>query len=817
MLTNYLKVAIRQIFKNTTFSLINIAGLSLGVACCVLLALFIQDEFTYEKHFAGHERVYRIYTDFVREGKSDKFPRISPPIAAELPHLIPEIETSARLVNIPAVEQHLIQYKDKQFYEKTGVLVDSTFFDIFPYPFLEGNPETALDAPSTVVITEVLARKIFNDKSAIDELIVINSGQAVDTFRITGILKTISGKSHVDAAFYMTMNSNEWGKYVQSQTTWAWNNFVSGYVKLRPAVLPEAVNAKLPALLEERAGNDLKNAGLSKTLTLQSLDDIRLYSDFTDSFGDMGDGSITYIYILGSIGAFILLIACINFMNLTTAKASQRAGEVGIRKSMGANRSHLIRQFLGESFTIVAAALILSLVFVFLAIPMLNNLTNKNLVIDSSNVWLLAAALLLIGGITGLLAGSYPAFFLSSFEPARVLKSKNISGDGSSWLRRGLVVFQFVISITLIASILIIHQQISFIKDQPLGFDDEQVLLVPLRTKEAAKEFPNLRNKFMQIPGVTNVTAATSLPSTPLFRDFGVYKEGDSPDKAILHRNVEVDENYFDVLGIKMLAGRDLISPIDTFSWKVNTNKIIVNEESLKSFGIDLEDAVGSRLYSQYSGSDLRIHEIIGVVGDFHQLSLHEPIIPMIFFLPTSREEYIFLSASVEGQNFKAITSQMEEAWKTVVLNTPFESQTLKESVEKQYEAEDKITVMLTLSTFLAIFISCMGLYGLSIFVAERKMKEIGIRKVLGASVPGIVGMLSKDFIILVMVAFVIAAPIGYYMMTRWLESFAYKTEMGVFVFILAAVISFGIAWLTVGFESIRAALSNPVKALKNE
>jgi putative ABC transport system permease protein len=816
MLKNYFTIALRHLLKNKTFSLINILGLSTGIACCLLLALYIQDEFSFEKHFDGHDRVYRIYTAFTRDDKTEIFPRCSPPIAMDLIDEVPEVETATRVVNPPEVEVHVIRYQDKTFYEKKGVLVDSTFLDVFPYTLSEGDASTALDGPASVLLSEKLAKKIFRDKSPLDETLIINSGRSADTFRITGVIKETAHHSHVDADFYINMNSDGWGQWVSQNRTWAWNNFVGGYIKLKNSTSPNTVEAKLPGLVEKYAGADLKAAGLKKVLRLQALDDIRLYSDFSDSFGDTGSGGITYVYILGSIGLFILLLACINFMNLTTAKASQRAGEVGIRKSMGANRGTLMRQFIGESMTVVLVSLVLSILIVTLVLPVINNVTNKELGINATNVVFVTLSMIGIGLVTGLIAGSYPAFFLSAFEPARVLKNKNLSSDGSQWLRKGLVVFQFIIAITLISSIIIIQKQLRYIQEKPLGFQQEHIVMIPLRTEEATRNFVALRNEFKQIAGVNEVSGTTSLPSTPLFRDFALYPKGSTNEKAILHRVANVDENYFKVLGIKMLAGRDFDAEKDTFSIIVPDNKVIVNRESLKVFNIDLEHAIGAEIMAEWGGPPRR-HEIIGVVEDFHQFSLHQPITPMLFYVPSGRNLYVFLTASIDGKNYQATLAQMKSSWEKVIRTTPFESQFLSDSVKKQYEADNKISLMLTWSTGLAILICCLGLYGLSIYVAERKIKEIGIRKVLGASVPNIVGMLSRDFVKLVMIAFIIAIPLGYYGMTKWLENFAYRIELGYTVFILAGIVSFLIAWFTVGFESLKAAMGNPVKALRNE
>lgn len=816
MIRNYFTIALRNLFKHKVFSFINILGLSVGIACCILLSLYIKDEFSYEQHFSAHDRIYRVNTTFIKDGKAEDFPGTSPGIAAGLAAELPEIEIATRWVTAPEVEQHLIRYKDKSFFEPNGYMVDSTFFDVFDFEFQEGDAATVLDGPSTVVLSSEVAEKIFNKTSGIDELIIINSGWSTDTFRVTGVLKPMIKPSHVNAGFYMCMNSRGWGQYWNSVTTWAWQNIMNSYVKLKPGTRPENVDAKIPSLIEKHVGADLKNAGLQKILNLQALDDIRLYSDFNSSFAEGKSGTIKYVYILSSIGLFILLIACINFMNLTTAKASQRAGEVGVRKSLGATRKNLIGQFLGESFTLVTVSVLVSLVLVQLALPFFNDVTKKQLHIDSTNILYLAGALLTISTITGLVAGSYPAFFLSSFQPARVLKDKRLSGGGVNFLRKSLVVLQFVISITLVSTIVIIRQQLHYIQNQPLGFNPDYRIIIPLRTAEAKNQYLQLRNAFDQIAGVKNISAASSLPSTPLLRDFLLYPEGSSKEKGILHRNVIVDEGYFEAMDIKLIAGRDLKFEIDSFSWENTNRKIIVNRASLKELQLDLSNAIGTNLKAENEGR-IYNHEIIGVIEDFHQSSFHQKIHPFVFYIPAQQGQFAYLTASLEGGTPKNILRQMEEKWKTVVPTTPFESQFLSDSVNKQYEADQLVSAILTTFSVLAILISCLGLYGLSIYVAERKVKEIGIRKVLGASVTSIVSLLSKEFVKLILIAFIVATPVGYYAMDRWLQSFEYKTALSVLPFVMAGGLSFAIAWVTIGFESVRAAIANPVDSLRNE
>lgn len=825
MLQNYFKIALRTLLKHKVFSLINILGLSIGITCCVLLALYIKDEFSYETQFDRVNDLYRVTSTFIVDRGSEKMPRTSPPVVMTMLRELPEIESATRLVNPPEVEQHLLHVGDRTFFEKKGYLVDSTFFDVFSYPFREGDRRTALDARSTVVLSDAVASKIFGSASALDQLIIINSGQSTDTFRVTGVLGPLEKKSQVDADFYMSMNSKGWGDYINSVTTWGGQNFIYSFIKLKSGVSVEGLKQKFPALMEKHGAKDLRELGVKKVLGLQAMKDIHLYSveEFAGTFSGYGyfdigtAGNIKYVYVLALICLFILLIACINFMNLTTAKAAQRAGEVGVRKSLGAQRRHLIGQFLGESMTIVFIAMLLSLGLVQVILPLFNQFTQKDLSISPANFGYLALALAGISIITGLVAGSYPAFFLSAYEPAKVLKDKHTGGNSSHWLRRGLVIFQFIISISMISAILVIQRQMNFVQNKTLGFNPEHKIMIPLRTEEAKNSYAQLKTRFKQFSGVKEVSGATALPSMATVRDIPLYAAGSNMEKAQLHFNINVDENYFKLLDIKMIAGRDLIFEKDTFSFAApQPHHIIVNRQSLQSLSIALDEAVGSHLFFDYEGKRLDF-EIVGVIEDFHQFSLHQSVRPMIFFIPQNQKDYAEICASVDAKDLGNVLANLEKSWKQIVPNTPFESDLLSESVNQQYEADQRIFSIISTFTFIAILISCLGLYGLSIYVAQRRLKEIGIRKVMGASTVGIVGMLSKDFILLVGIAFVISVPIGYYAMNAWLEGFAYRTEVRASVFLLAGLASFAIAWVTVGFESIKAAMGNPVDSLRTE
>ncbi len=816
MLRNYIVVALRLLVKNKIFSLINILGLSVGIACCILITLYIQDELNYEKGFPAYEKIFRINTTFIQEGNTEVGPYTSPPIAMELAQTLPEVETAVRIVEPLGVEQHILRYNDKSFFEKKAFLVDSTFLDVFSYKLLEGNATTALDAPSTVLLSEELTEKIFGSKSPLDEMIIINSGASADTFRVTGVVAKSELPSQIDASIYMSMNSNGLGEWILSQNTWANNNVVGSYIKLYDAKGYKAIEPKLAQMLESHAGAELRASGRQKIMKLQPLADTRLYSELRkSSSGSENGSSITYIYIIGTIAIVILLLACINFMNLTTAKSAQRAGEVGIRKSMGAFRTNLIRQFLGESMIIVMFALLASFLIILLALPLFNDVMQKKLTLDANNLPFIIGATVIICLVTAVTAGSYPAFFLSSLKPTQVLKGKSLNGDGSQWLRKGLVVFQFVITITLISSIVIIMQQLKFMQSKSLGFNTDQVIMVPLRTQQASQQYEAMRESFKQLSGVNTVSATSSIPSTPLFSDWSLYKEGSSNDQSVMHDIVMVDKDYFNVMDIKLIGGRDFIAEQDNLAGDtINPVKIIVNEASLKALSIPLENAVGSTIYFQ-PGEERYEYSVIGVVKDFHQFSLHREIRPMTFMIPFNRTGFRHIAASIKMESYQQITDEMKKIWDQRINDAPFESIFLKENLKTLYTVEARTSTILTISTTIALLISCLGLYGLSVYVAERKTKEIGIRKVVGASIESIVGMLSKEYIKLIFISFVISVPLGYYFMNKWLQDFAYKITPGITVFIISGLVSFLIAWLTISFESFRAASKNPVDAFK--
>jgi len=809
MLQNYLKIALRNIARNKVYSAINIFGLAIGVACCLLLSLYIQDEVSYDKHHQRSEDLYRIVTSFQSEVAGfTKLGTASPPIAMALKDEIPEVEVAVRVLDPPGDTQNLIKYRENLFYEPKGCVADSTLFDFFSYELKEGNPKKALTHANTVVLSERLAKKLFGEEPALDKLISISQGGTPREYKITGVFIE-KNKSIIEANFFVSMMSGGWGEYIRTEGAkqWAGNNFVPSYLKLVPNHNKAAVEKKMNEVLLKHGEEAMKALGLHKTLSLELVKDIYLKSDVGQS------PRITYLYVVASIAIFILLIACINFMNLSTAKATKRAAEIGIRKTMGAFRSSLIWQILGEAMFIVVFSIVISIVLVQLALPFFNDLTGKHISFDSQNIYNFITAAVVLTIVTGFLAGSYPAFYLSSFQPAQVLKGKLNLGNSAGRLRQGLVVFQFMIAITLVCGIFVISRQLNFMQEKNLGFDSQAKIVLPLRTDEARNKYDGIKKELQNNSNVKAVSGAVYVPGSNIFNDMMFYTDGGNMDKAIDIRRNLVDAGYIEMLNMKMLAGRTFTDnrAMDSKA------KLILNRTSALKLGFTLpEKAVGENLHFEWQGKKYDF-VVIGVMEDFHQRSLHEEIIPVLFEMPDSTKRYDNVIASLSTTNFEQTIQSIEKIWKSQIIDTPFEYSFLDQNIQKQYDEDRRVSSIITSFGLIAMAICSLGLYGLSSYMAERRFKEIGIRKVMGASVQQIVAMMSTEFVKLVLIAFVVAVPIAWWGMSKWLESFAYKTEIGGLVFALAGIVALAIALITVSFESVRSATGNPVDSLRSE
>jgi putative ABC transport system permease protein len=807
MFRSYLKIAIRNLSRSKVYSLINICGLSLGVACCLLLTLYVRDEFSYDKHHHRLEDLYRINTNFKGSVGFEHLASVSPPIPMTLKEELPEIEEAVRLVPTFSNE-NLIQYGDKKFYESNALVADSTLFNVLTYELKEGDAKTALVDANTVVISEQLSTKLFGKEPALGKSILISQGRNPVNYTITGVYKKT--KSFLDINFFTSIMSEGAGDYVRNNpdanNEWAGQNFVGAYLKLKPGHNKEAVEKSMNEVLIKYGSEDLKALGMSKTLSLEPVKDIYLRSAVDRS------QRITYIYVIVSIAAFILVLACINFMNLSTAKATKRASEIGIRKVMGAFRSSLIRQILGEAMAVVVISIIIALMLVNLALPLFNELSGKTISFDSDNIIFFTIVLLVLTLVTGIVAGSYPAFYMSSFQPVQVLKGKFILSNASGTLRRALVIFQFTVAIILVCGMLVISRQLSYMKDKNLGFNPQAKIVIPLRTTNAKEKYTTLKTSLEQMSSVQAVSATNYPPGYNIFNDMAFYREGESMEKAILNRRNTVDAGYMEMLGIKMIAGRGFTTNREAES----QNKVILNRASAKKFGVAPEEIVGEKLYFDWQGQNYSF-EVIGVMEDYNQTSLREPILPIMFEVANSANSYSYIVASVDPGEFSRTLSQIEQAWKAQVSDAPFEYSFLDQSLQKQYDEDQRISRIITYFAVIAMIVCCLGLYGLSSFMAERRLKEIGVRKVMGASVPQILGMMSKEFVKLVLISIALATPVAWYAMNKWLQGFEYKTTVDAFIFLYAGLAAISIALLTISYESLKAASANPASTLRSE
>ncbi|MCU0367304.1 MAG: ABC transporter permease [Cyclobacteriaceae bacterium] len=808
MLQSYVKIALRNLARNKVYTFINIFGLALGVACCLLLSLYIQDEMSYDKHHKNLENIYRITTQFESEKGIDKQGSSSPPIAPSLMEELIEVESAARALNPPGLSHNLIKYEENSFYESNGLLTDSTLFDVLTYEFIAGNPGKALTQPNTVVISEKLAAKLFGNESALDKSIIINQGGPEANFKITGVFKE-NTRSHLKANFFISWQSSGWAEYMRMDNTaneWAGQNFVPSYVKLTPGHNKQEVEKKMNDILVKHGGEGMKAMGMKKTLALEPVKDIYLKSDFGRS------PRIRYIYVIASIAFFILLIACINFMNLSTAKATKRASEIGIRKVMGAYRSSLVSQILGEAMVIVILAILVSIAILQLSLPFFNEVTGKTISFGAENIEYFILALISITILTGLIAGSYPAFYLSSFQPAQVLKGKfNLSGT-SGWLRQGLVIFQFMIAITLVCGMIVISKQLKFMQEQDLGFNATAKIVLPLRTQNAQEQYLSLKKLLESNSAIERVSGTDYIPGTPIYSDMNYYSEGGNMEKAVMHRRNLVDAGYLELLGIKLIAGRYFSENPQA----ENKTNIIINRASATKLGFEPDQIIGQPLYFDWHGVKYTF-QVIGVMEDYHQTSLKDAISPTIFEVATENRQFPYLIAGLHTTDFAETTKTISQIWKSLVTDTPFEYSFLDETIERQYNEDKKVSDIITSFTVIAMIICSMGLYGLSTYMAERRFKEIGVRKVMGASVSQIVRMMSQEFIRLVVIAFLISVPLAWYAMNEWLAGFAYHISLSIWIFIYAGFASLIIALLTVSFESFRAASINPVNSLRTE
>jgi putative ABC transport system permease protein len=811
MIKNYFIIAWRNLTRNKAFSLINIFGLAVGLATCILMIIYIFSELGYDKQHKDANRIYRIAykADKKITPKDKSWASTSAPIAWGLKSDIPEVEQATRLLKFPSLDKMLLKYEhggeSKQFYEANGYYADSTFFQIFSYRFIYGNALTALNEPNSVVISQEIAEKFFGKDNPINKSITIGIPYGNFNYTIKGVFNDFKIKSHIPAHFFLSMRNGDVGTWAENQTNWATDNIFYTYVKLKEGVDSKSFEKKLQPFLNREAGSDLKAFGIKRQLFIQPVQDIYLHSDLDNEIAP--NGNIVYLYVLGCIALFVLLIACINFMNLSTARSMKRAKEVGVRKVLGAGKKSLVYQFLGESVTMSCLALLLALFFVSILLPFFSNLTQKDLKLsDQPEIWIWIAVLTVT---TGILSGIYPAFYLSSFKPITVLKGKLLNNFSGASIRKGLVIFQFVISICLILSVIVIEQQLQFMENQDLGFNKDQKIILPLQSPSAIKNYQALKNEILKNPGIKSVTSGSTYPGIADIEDMLFYAEGKSVKEVVDIHLANVENEYFETLGFKLIAGRGFSKEFAADS------NIVLNEAALQELGYNVQTAIGKKLYYDFQGSHGTM-QIIGVVRNFNFESLYNSIKPF-GFNTVMGNRYNYLIASMTTGNYTGNLKQLGLAWNKINPGLPFVYSFLDKDFQKNYEKDQRASGIIGSFTIVAILIACLGLFGLSAFSAEQRTKEIGIRKVLGASVISIVALLSRDFVRIVIIAILIAIPLGWYGMNKWLQDFEYKIHINWQIFAFTSLLAVSIALVTVSFQAVKAAIANQVKSLRSE
>jgi len=815
MIKSYFKIAWRNLMKNKVFSFINIFGLSVGLTCCMLITLYLDHEWSYDKYHNNISQLYQLGTTFVKEGKDDRTVNTPGPMAQAMKQEFPEIADATRLMGLFAEDKTLVQYgkpneEIKSFYERNGFMADSSFFRLFTYNFIEGNATNALRDPNAVVLSEEIAKKFFGNSPALNKVIHISSSTNGDNdYTVTGVFRPYKKPSHINAGFFLSFGGGGMEQSMKRNTSLATNNMFYTYFLLKPGANAEQLENKFPAFVEKYIGKDLKAMGFYKKQFLLPVKDIHLHAgipvDVTTT------GSTTYLYILASIALFILLIACINFMNLASARSSKRSAEVGVRKVLGAEKRSLMKQFLGESVLMSLLAFILALLITPLLLPAFAGISGNDILFSfAEHKWLLVGFLAL-GLFTGILAGIYPALYMSSFKPLAVLKGKLTNSLAVVSMRKGLVVFQFVISVALIIASVVIMNQMHFLRSTDLGFNKDQQIVISLRSNNAKNIYQSLKNEISRNKEVVSAGASFYYPGIFNPSDMGLYREGKTMNDAKLVRTNWVDNSFLQTLDIKPLAGRLFAEGFTADT----SGRIIVNEKTVTELGFTAQGAIGKPLFFDWNGQANR-YEIVGVVKDFHFKDLHTPIEPYGFFL-NNRPFYNYLIVHSKTSDMKTMLAGIGKIWNKLNPNEPFEYSFLDQDFQKNYEAETRLASLVSYFTLIAILICCLGLFGLAAFSAEQRRKEIGVRKVLGASIPNILSLLSKDFLKLVLIAIVIASPIAWWVMNKWLQDFAYRTNIGWTVFALAASMAVCIALLTISFQAIKAAIANPVKSLRTE
>ncbi|MBS1531674.1 MAG: ABC transporter permease [Bacteroidetes bacterium] len=807
MIRNFIKTTLRNLLKNKAFTAINILGLALGLATCLLIVFYVSDELSFDKFNRNFDRIYRADEEVKYNGDLSEDAVCPAPLAATLAAQFPEI---AGTVRFRQAGNFQVRKGTQDIHEDQVTYCDNSVFKVFTLPMIDGNPNTALSDPNSVVITESMAKKYFNRINVVGQTLTFNDNKP---FKVTGVIKDIPQQSHFRFDFFLSMPTlNE-----SRENSWLSSNFQT-YLLLKPGTTPAKISAALPKIVHDNVGAQLEAAlhtsfsnfeksGNRFKMMLTPLGDIHLRSN---KIAEMGpNGNIQYVYIFSAIALFILLIACVNFMNLSTARSAGRAREVGVRKVLGSPRQYLIIQFLTESVMVTFAAALIAIVAAYALLPLFNQLSGKELVITPHLLIVFVPVLFVAVLVIGCLAGSYPAIFLSAFRPVQVLKGKLAGGFGNSFLRSFLVVFQFAISIFLIIGTLVIYNQLKYIQNKDLGYNRSQVLTV-YNVSALGQRSALFKQQVKQLPGVSDATLTGFVPVNGWRSNGSVFKDrGMNARQGTLTQLWDVDQDYIPTLDMKLLTGRNFSDQMPT-----DSSAMIVNESAARLLG--LTDPVNKNLYRPLDdyGKNFKTFHVIGVIKDFNFSSLRDNIGPLILMYQPNNAE---LSVKIKTSDATRTIGQLKNIWNELAPAQQFSYAFMNEDFDHLYQAEQRMGTLSFIFTSLAVIIACLGLFGLAAYAAEQRTKEIGIRKVLGAKVSTIVSMLSIDFIKLVAIAIVLAAPPAWWAMQHWLQGFAYRQDVPWWSVAFAAVSTIVIAFGTISFQSVKAALTNPVKSLRSE
>ncbi len=801
MFRNYLLTALRNLTKRGTYSLINILGLSIGISSALIIFLFLQNELSFDSYHEKSDSIYRIWLNIDQTGRERKLAITSAPPGPTLAEVIPEIEEYVRFR--PAMQKVLISFEDKQFYEEDLFYADPSVFKVFDFVAVYGDLQTALNEPNTIVLTESMAEKYFGSENPVGKVLNYNNQMS---FTVTGVINDLRNTHmHFDCLVSFSTLNQLLGDRLQD-----WGNMTYfTYCQLQEGVSPVELEQKIFNAVIDLVGKD--QAEMFR-FRLMPLKDIHLKSDLQYEWDQTGE--IQYIYIFSGIGIFIVLIACINFMNLSTARSVSRAREVGMRKVLGAQRPQLVFQFLGESMIFTVFSFLTAILITLTGIPLINNLLGMNLSMNIFNNSILILFMILLIFVIGIISGSYPSLFLSSFAPIKVLKGRFASDRSSSRIRKYLVIAQFSISITLIAGTGIIYKQMDFVRNKKLGFDKERVLIIPVSDHGFRDLFKSFRSELIQNSLISNVSSSSHVPGLQgSFNSF--LPEGFHAEEVWSLGYLLVDYNFISTYGIETAEGRVFSRDFPTDA----SDAYVINETAVLKFG--WENPVGKtirRVTDIDAGKAVAFGKegiVIGVVKDFHTTSLHNPIAPMVINLNEQSVNYV--SVRFAPGNVREAVDFVREKWAEFNPGFPLEYSFTDSNFDLLYRSEEKMSALFISFTIFAIIIACLGLFGLASYTAEQRAKEIGIRKTLGATVPSLVMLLVKDFLVLVIISNIIALPAAYYFMNRWLQEFAFRASPGWSVFVYAAFTAIIAAVLTVSFQAVKAALTNPSQILRAE